>query len=329
MNAPVVLAPPAGSTIVGDLYADLQSRTLWLGVDAAVDPNGAVLISDIATLQANITQCLVDSKAYTDTRINTRAPTVHTHTSAQITDFNSSVQSVVGAMPSQTVSPGMIELWAGDPTAIGSGALASWLKCDGASLTRSSYPALFTAIGTRFGAVDASHFNLPDFQDRYAIGAGNTKTQGATNSLGAVLNTDLQGDHGHTVGSTTLTVAQMPSHVHADGTLAGSGTGSGVTNSAGSHTHGGVADVGPTQIQSGTWGSYGAVAGGTDADGAHAHNVSVTSLTVNVTGNTASAGSDSGHTHSLNNAGAHTHQLTSQNLRDTIPYLALTYIIKT
>jgi microcystin-dependent protein len=332
MNAPVVLAPPAGSTIVGDLYADLQSRTLWLGVDAAVDPNGAVLISDIATLQANITQCLIDANDYTDTQILTRAPISHTHPSSQITDFNAAVQSVVSAMPSQTVSPGMIELWAGDPTVIGTGAMASWLKCDGASLLRSSYPALFTAIGTRFGSVDGTHFNLPNFQDRYAIGAGNTKAQGATNSLSAVLNTDLQGDHGHNLGATTLTLAHMPVHNH---TVTVSGSGSGNTGAAGAHNHNnggynllltanGTGTVRDTDNTSGE--PHLLAGGGILGVGDHAHSVSVS---VSASGTTSSQGSGTGHTHPLDNAGAHTHQLTSQNLRDTIPYLALTYIIKT
>lgn len=36
-----------------------------------------------------------------------------------------------------------------------------YLLCDGASYLRSSYPALLTAIGTVFGFVDATHFNVP------------------------------------------------------------------------------------------------------------------------------------------------------------------------
>ena len=325
-------APPPGSTVVGDLYADLQSRTLWLGVDPAVDPDGAVLLSDIATLQANIAQCLLDAKAYTDDELEAYSPLGHTHNSGQITDFNSAVAGVVSSMPSQTLSPGMIELWAGDPTLIGVGAMSTWLKCDGSSLLRSAYPALFTAIGTRFGTVDASHFTLPDLQDRFVVGAGNTKVQGVPNSLGAVVDTDLKGDHGHVVGDTALTIAQLPSHTHADGTLAGSGTGAGYTDAQGSHTHAitGFGSVG------GGGGGYGTGGGGgsswspaCNAAGSHSHNVTVSSLNVNVTGATAATGSGAGHTHPLPNAGAHTHQISGQALRDAIPYLPLTYIIKT
>lgn len=48
-----------------------------------------------------------------------------------------------------------------------------WLLCNGASLLRSDYPALFAAIGTTYGAADGTHFNLPSPQG-YALGAVGT-----------------------------------------------------------------------------------------------------------------------------------------------------------
>ena len=50
--------PTPGSARVGNLYADLASRTLWLGVDLAVDPTGSVLISDML----NSMQAIVDAE---------------------------------------------------------------------------------------------------------------------------------------------------------------------------------------------------------------------------------------------------------------------------
>jgi|CXWL01.1.fsa_nt_gi hypothetical protein len=38
---------------------------------------------------------------------------------------------------------------------------SGWLACDGASYLRASYPNLFAAIGTTFGAADGTHFNVP------------------------------------------------------------------------------------------------------------------------------------------------------------------------
>ncbi len=45
-----------------------------------------------------------------------------------------------------------------------------WLTCDGASLLRSAYPALFAVLGTTYGAADGTHFSLPDYRGRVPVG---------------------------------------------------------------------------------------------------------------------------------------------------------------
>lgn len=47
-----------------------------------------------------------------------------------------------------------------------------WLFAHGQSLLRTDYPALFTAIGTQWGAVDSTHFSLPDMRGNFIRGAG-------------------------------------------------------------------------------------------------------------------------------------------------------------
>lgn len=74
-----------------------------------------------------------------------------------------------------------------------------WLLCDGANLLRADYPDLFTVIGTTYGAVDGTHFNLPDLRNRVPMGVG-------TNALGTQL-----GSATH-----TLTTAEMPTHTHTE-----------------------------------------------------------------------------------------------------------------
>lgn len=81
----------------------------------------------------------------------------------------------------------------------------NWLACDGASVFRSDYPALFTAIGTTFGAVDGTHFNLPDLQGRSAVGTGSGS--GLTpRALG-----DIFGEETH-----ALTTGESANHTHID-----------------------------------------------------------------------------------------------------------------
>lgn len=66
----------------------------------------------------------------------------------------------------------------------GSSVPTGWLECDGAAVSRTTYAALFTAIGTTWGAGDGSTtFNLPSWAGRTAVGAGTgTVTESGTDS---------------------------------------------------------------------------------------------------------------------------------------------------
>jgi microcystin-dependent protein len=52
----------------------------------------------------------------------------------------------------------------------GSAAPAGWLLCDGASYLQSAQQTLFDAIGTAYGSVDGTHFNVPDLRGRVPAG---------------------------------------------------------------------------------------------------------------------------------------------------------------
>ena len=47
---------------------------------------------------------------------------------------------------------------------------AGFLECNGASLLRSEYTALFAVIGTTYGTADGTHFNIPDLRGRFLRG---------------------------------------------------------------------------------------------------------------------------------------------------------------
>lgn len=88
----------------------------------------------------------------------------------------------------------------------GSSAPTGWLFCDGSAVSRTTYSALFTAIGTTYGSGDGSTtFNLPNRSGRVGIGAG-TGSGLTARSLGA------------TGGAEThlLTAAEsgVPAHAH-------------------------------------------------------------------------------------------------------------------
>lgn len=79
---------------------------------------------------------------------------------------------------------------------------AGWLLCKGQSLARSSYPDLFKAIGTLYGAADAQSFSVPDLRTRVPVGVSdNHVTFGQMGSKG--------GEERH-----TLLVSELPAHTH-------------------------------------------------------------------------------------------------------------------
>lgn len=95
---------------------------------------------------------------------------------------------------------GVIKVYAG------AAAPSGYLLCDGTSYLRATYPDLFTAIGTTFGAVDGTHFNVPDLRGRAPIGSGTGDASDATaHTLGAKSGTEKH----------TLLEAELATHTHA------------------------------------------------------------------------------------------------------------------
>ncbi len=65
----------------------------------------------------------------------------------------------------------------------GTTAPAGWLLCNETSLDRTTYSALFTAIGTAFGAADGTHFNVPDLRGMFLRGAGTSGSRTDANNV--------------------------------------------------------------------------------------------------------------------------------------------------
>ena len=99
----------------------------------------------------------------------------------------------------------------------GSSAPAGWSICDGSAISRTTYAALFAAIGTTFGAGNlTTTFNLPDFRGRTAIGAGTGAGDGASGSglpAGTALAARARGQYGG-AQTHTLATGELPTHSH-------------------------------------------------------------------------------------------------------------------
>lgn len=97
----------------------------------------------------------------------------------------------------------------GSPVPIGSGNLwfaaappSGYLICDGSSLLRAgTYAALFAILGTVWGTVDGTHFNIPDLRQKFPLGKAASGTGNALAATGGAI------DHTHTY-------TDVPNHHH-------------------------------------------------------------------------------------------------------------------
>lgn len=95
---------------------------------------------------------------------------------------------------------------------------ANWLLCYGQAISRTTYAALFAAIGTIYGVGDGSTtFNLPDLRGRVAAGKDNMGGVSANRLTSGITGGILSGSTLGSVGgeqSHVLTAAEMPTHTH-------------------------------------------------------------------------------------------------------------------
>ena len=76
-----------------------------------------------------------------------------------------------------------------------------WRFCDGSVLSRTDFSKLFAVIGTTYGEGNGSTtFNLPDFRDRFPVGAGNLY---ARNSAGGNKDTIVP-YHNHSIAEQSI-----------------------------------------------------------------------------------------------------------------------------
>ncbi len=106
---------------------------------------------------------------------------------------------------------------------------AGWLECDGAAVSRSTYTALFTVLGTVFGAGDGeTTYALPDLRGEFVRGWDHGRGIDLDRSFGSHQN-DLLGNHNHTsffvsssaASKTIATGTDRGNHMLTDGNYTG------------------------------------------------------------------------------------------------------------
>lgn len=133
----------------------------------------------------------------------------------------------------------------------GASAPTGWLFCDGSAVSRTTYAALFTAIGTTYGTGNGTTtFNLPDLRGRIPMGAGTGARSGESGSGvisgGSALTARSLGTWG---GEEThlLTADESGVQEHAHATHMGATGASGTTIAGTANVS---ATVGTTELQS-------------------------------------------------------------------------------
>ena len=88
---------------------------------------------------------------------------------------------------------------------------SGFLECNGQSVSQTTYAALFAVIGTTYGNPGGGNFNVPDLSDRCCVNKSNTKNLAQTGGNNTVTPT---GNVSGNLANTTLTTAELPSHLH-------------------------------------------------------------------------------------------------------------------
>jgi microcystin-dependent protein len=210
----------------------------------------------------------------------------------------------------------------------GVGAPVGWLVCDGRSdLLRTEYPDLFSVIGTTYGAVDGTHFSLPDLRVRVPVGAGSGMGVG-TSDLLAEGSRSAAWSHAHAHGASVAAAGTGASINGSPANLSVNGAGTGVYTGEANidHLHGGPVDhqtAGNTTATGNqtraTGGAHG-YTGAMDRYAAHAHGIGDPGHAHGVT--------DNWHVHGVTDP-THAHTPTvNSSTPPQHPYLVINYIIR-
>jgi microcystin-dependent protein len=349
--------PVVTSTTISSSWANTTLNDIATALTDSLAINGSVTTAKLAT--DAFTTAKIADLSVTAAKLDTGSVTaVKLATDAVTTD-----KILDGAVTVDKLAPGV------EGTAAVTGTImivgmstppTGWLKCDGAAVSRTTYSALFSAIGTTFGAGDGSTtFNVPELRGEFARGwddgrgvdtarvFGSSQAEETTSHTHTASSGGVSAGHTHEISATSDNNSVSHTHVVSINTGTNSvghtHTFSGTANSAGAHTHTFLIDNTHTGgPQTGIGSSFDPTGTTTTSSaGAHTHTISSNTLGVSAnhthTVSGTSATESSNHTHlvsgtSGSNSATHTHVITinAAGGAETRPRnIALLYVIKT
>jgi len=90
---------------------------------------------------------------------------------------------------------------------------SGYLECNGASVSRSTYAALFSAIGTTWGSSGGSVFNVPDLRGEFIRGFDNSRGVDSGRSFASSQGSQYT-QHNHSTSASSSSSVSDPGHFH-------------------------------------------------------------------------------------------------------------------
>ena len=123
-----------------------------------------------------------------------------------------------------------------------------WLQCDGSAVSRTTYAALFAAIGTTYGTGDGSTtFNLPDLRGEFVRGWDDSRGVDSGRTMGSTQSDDVL-DHRHDsmsmVGGSSIAVSSKTATYGLTSNTVSYGSGGGGPQSSANTMWSGPVDTG-------------------------------------------------------------------------------------
>jgi microcystin-dependent protein len=161
------------------------------------DGTALPVTSTMKTSLGALRDYLADLLGTTGTAVDAR-----TAMGAASSGANSDITSLSAVTSLSILPPGMLLDYAGGSAPMG------YLLCDGSAVSRTTYSALYAALG---GAASAwgqgngtTTFNVPDLRRKTTIGSGGTAVSGPANTVGATGGAETH----------TLSTAELAAHNH-------------------------------------------------------------------------------------------------------------------
>ena len=212
---------------------------------ASATANGIASTANTALTNSTNAVSTANTANTTANTANTTATTANTTANSALSTANSAVSTANTALSTaQALNPTGMVIWVAMNTAPN-----GFLKANGAAVSRTTYAALFAAIGTTFGSGDGSTtFNVPDLRGEFV--------RGWDDSRGV--------DSGRSFGSSQSKATAAPTTPFT-----------GSTNTVGDHSHswGGIGGSGGNNAAFGS--GYGVTSNTTGGAGSHSHSVTV------------------------------------------------------